>query len=50
LDDKYFVNASVQYNDAFQAMVELTFNTEGAKIFGELTDRLVGNPIAIFVG
>ena len=22
----------------------------GAKIFGELTDRLVGNPIAIFVG
>lgn len=49
LDDRYFVNASVQYNEAFQAMVELTFNTEGAQIFWELTRRLVWKPIAIFV-
>jgi hypothetical protein len=28
LNDKYFVNSSVQYNQAFQPMVELTFNDE----------------------
>ena len=49
LNDKYFVNSSVQYNEAFQPMVELTFNSDGADIFGELTKRLVGKPIAIFV-
>jgi len=41
LNDKYFVNSSVQYNEAFQPMIELTFNTQGAEIFGELTKRLV---------
>ncbi|MFA5917723.1 MAG: protein translocase subunit SecD [Candidatus Gracilibacteria bacterium] len=50
LNDKYFVNSAVQYNDLFQPMIELTFNTEGAKIFGELTSRLKGQQIAIFVG
>lgn len=50
LNDKYFVNSSVQYSQTFQPMVELTFNDEGAKIFGELTTRLKGQPIAIFVG
>ena len=49
LNDKYFQRASVQYNEAFQPMVELTFNGDGAEIFGNLTKRLVGNPIAIFV-
>lgn len=49
LNDKYFVKSSVQYNEAFQPMVELTFNDEWADIFWELTSRLVGNPIAIFV-
>lgn len=50
LNDKYFQNSSVQYNEAFQPLVELTFNTEWAGIFGELTKRLVGEPMAIFVG
>ncbi len=50
LNDTYFVNSSVQFNEAFQAMVELTFNNDGADIFWELTSRLVGQPIAIFVG
>ena len=49
LNDKYFVKSSVQYNEAFQPMVELTFNSEWADIFGELTTKLVGQPIAIFV-
>ncbi|NDK08383.1 protein translocase subunit SecD [Candidatus Gracilibacteria bacterium] len=50
LNDKYFVKAGVATNDLFQPMVELTFNTEGAEIFGELTSRLTGEQIAIFVG
>ncbi len=49
LNDKYFVKSSVQYNDAFQPMVELTFNNDWAEIFGELTKRLVSQQIAIFV-
>lgn len=50
LNDTYFVKSSVQYNEAFQPMVELTFNQEWATIFGELTQRLTGQQIAIFVG
>ncbi|MDD2870659.1 MAG: protein translocase subunit SecD [Candidatus Gracilibacteria bacterium] len=50
LDDKYFVKSSVQFNQAFTPMIELTFNDEGAKIFGELSSRLVGKEMAIFVG
>lgn len=49
LNDKYFVKSSVQYNQAFQPMVELTFNDEWAKIFWELTTRLKWKQIAIFV-
>lgn len=33
LDDTYFTKASVQLNEAFQPMIELTFNTQGAEIF-----------------
>lgn len=50
LDDRYFVNASIQYNEAFQPMIELTFNTQWAQIFWELSKRLVWKPMAIFVG
>lgn len=49
LDDRYFIKSSVQYNWAFQPMVELTFNTEWAEIFWELTTRLKWKQIAIFV-
>lgn len=49
LNDKYFVKSSVQYNEAFRPMIELTFNTEWADIFWELTTRLKGQQIAIFV-
>jgi len=49
LNDKYFVTSSVQYDQNFNAMVELVFNTEGAKIFWELSTRLTGQQIAIFV-
>jgi len=50
LNDKYFVNSSARPSESFQPLVELTFNTDGAEIFGELTRRLVGEPMAIFVG
>lgn len=50
LNDKYFSKSSVQYNQAFQPQIELTFNDEGGQIFWELTQRLVGKQIAIFVG
>ncbi len=50
LNDKYFSKASVQYNEAFTPMVELTFNSEWAEIFWELTKKMVGEPMAIFVG
>lgn len=50
LNDKYFLNSSVQYSEAFQPMIELTFNTDWAEIFWELTRRLVWEPMAIFVG
>jgi len=49
LNDKYFVKSSVQFNEAFTPMIELTFNAEWAKIFGELSTRLVGQQMAIFV-
>ena len=49
LNDRYFVKSSVQYNQAFQPMIELTFNNDWAEIFGELTKRLVNQQMAIFV-
>ena len=49
LNDKYFVKSSVQFNEAFAPMVELTFNSDWAKIFWELSTRLVGQQMAIFV-
>lgn len=49
LNDKYFLKASVQYNELFQPIIELTFNDEWAQIFWELSTRLVGQQMAIFV-
>jgi len=50
LNDKYFVKAAVSYNKAFQPQIELNFNSKWAEIFGELSSRLVGKQMAIFVG
>jgi len=49
LNDRYFVKSSVQYNQAFVPMVELTFNDVWAQIFWELSTRLVNQQMAIFV-
>ena len=50
LNDKNLVNAGVGFTQVGQPQVELLFNEEGKKIFGELTKRLIGKQIAIFVG
>lgn len=49
LNDKYFLNSAVSFNQAFQPMIELNFNNEWAEIFAELTKRLRWKQIAIFV-
>lgn len=49
LNDQYFITSSVSFNQAMLPQIELSFNTEWAKIFGELTTRLKGQPIAIYV-
>lgn len=50
LDEKYLVRAGVSFNGGFSPQVDLTFNEQGKAIFAELTKRLIGKPIAIFVG
>lgn len=50
LDERYLTRASVSFNQGFQPQIELLFNNDGAKIFGDLTKRLVGKQLAIFVG
>lgn len=50
LDERYLIRASVSISqNTFQPQVDLTFNTEWAKIFAELTKRLIGQPLAIYV-
>lgn len=51
LNGKFFRRADVQYNQqTLEPIVQITFNDEGARMFEELTGRLAGKPIAIFVG
>jgi protein-export membrane protein SecD len=50
LGDKYLMNAGVSFTQGGAPQVELIFNDEGKKIFAELTKRLLGKQIAIFVG
>jgi len=50
LNDKYLTRAGISFTQAGKPQVDLIFNDEGKKIFAELTKRLIGKPIAIFVG
>ncbi len=51
LDGKHFRRASVTTDPLTGIpVVQIVFDTEGGKIFQELTKRNVGKPIAIFVG
>lgn len=50
LDEQYLTKASVSFSQGFAPQVDLLFNADGGKIFAELTKRLQGKQIAIFVG
>jgi SecD/SecF fusion protein len=50
LTGEHFQHADVQFNDAYQPYVSITFTNEGADLFAELTGNNVGKRIAIFVG
>ncbi|MDD2891772.1 MAG: protein translocase subunit SecD [Candidatus Gracilibacteria bacterium] len=50
LDEQYLTKASVSFSQGFAPQVDLLFNADGGKIFAELTKRLQGKEIAIFVG
>lgn len=50
LTDKQFKQAGVTYTQANQPQVQLIFNDEWKDVFGQLTTRLKGEQIAIFVG
>ena len=49
LDDRYFKTSWVFLNEASQPNIELVFNDEWGKIFWNLSTRLVGQQMAIFV-
>ncbi len=49
LTGRYLAGASLAFDNLNKPIVALEFNSEGAKIFEELTARNVGKPLAIFV-
>jgi len=51
LNGKFFKRADVQYSQqTLEPIVAIQFNDEGAKMFEELTEKLKGKQMAIFVG
>lgn len=50
LNDSYLVSAGSAFNQAGQSQVELLFNDEGKAIFADITKRLLGKELAIYVG
>ena len=50
LTGKYFKRAEVTSDQGMNYAVSIEFNDEGAKLFEEITERLVNKPLAIFVG
>ncbi|MSR73652.1 MAG: protein translocase subunit SecD [Candidatus Pacebacteria bacterium] len=50
LTGRYIKGAQLSFDNTTNApQISLSFNDEGAKIFGELTGELVGKPLAIFL-
>lgn len=50
LDGSHFKRASVSFSDVGMPYVAIQFDSEGGKMFEDLTGRNVGKPVAIFVG
>lgn len=50
LNGEHFLSATVEFNELLQPQVAIQFDSEGAKLFGEITKRNINRPLAIFVG
>lgn len=50
LDGSKFVRSTPTFDQFGRPLVAIQFNTEGADLFAQLTERNIGKPIAIFVG
>ncbi|MFZ4461107.1 MAG: protein translocase subunit SecD [Patescibacteria group bacterium] len=50
LDEKYISRASVGFTQGYTPQIDLLFNEDGKKIFAELTKRMIGKQLAIYVG
>ncbi|MCD6109576.1 protein translocase subunit SecF [bacterium] len=50
LTGEHFVHADVKFNQVYQPYVSIQFNSEGAKLFTDITERNINKPLAIFVG
>lgn len=50
LTGEHFERADVTFDDFLRPIVSIQFNSEGAKLFEQITERNVGKPVAIFVG
>ena len=50
LSGRHLSRANIEFDQTSgQPFVSITFNSEGDKLFGEITERLVGQPLAIFL-
>jgi protein-export membrane protein SecD len=49
LTGKNLKQASVQFDNSGRPEVSLNFDTDGGKLFGDITGRNIGKPIAIFL-
>ncbi len=49
LNGRYVVGAQMSFDSVGLPQVDIEFNSEGAKIFEELTSQNIGKPIAIFL-
>lgn len=49
LNGRYLKKAGVDYDTLRKPVITLDFNEEGAKLFADITGRLVGKPLAIYL-
>jgi len=50
LSGRHLSRANIEFDQTSgQPFVSITFNSEGDNLFGEITERLVGQPLAIFL-
>lgn len=50
LTGQQFVHADVEFTQYSQPYVTIQFNEDGAKLFEQITERNISQPVAIFVG